>query len=237
MGRAVSFSSEVLRVSLEMVFAATAAGTAAVAWLAHRERQSIRGRRRVILEPVVPLFENAIFTSDGAGIPKLEGRYRDLHLKLDLIPDTMTIKRLPQLWLSVTAIKPLQITDAGIAILIRPSGADFYSLTEKMAEHLDPPPSLPWECLVRGETDKSALTLAKIAPEAARILADPKVKEIAATQRGVRIVTQLAEGKRGQHLLLRQCDFEGAELTPARLDALVTSLKKLLAALAPGSAS
>lgn len=222
--------------SLELVFAASAAGTAAVAWLAHRERQTIRGSRRLILEPVLALFDDPHVSTDGAGIPKLEGRYRDLDLKLELIPDTMTIKRLPQLWLSVTAIKPLPIANAGIAILIRPSGADFYSLTEKMTERLDPPSSLPWECLVRGETEKSASTLALIAPEAARILADPKVKEIAATKRGVRIIAQLAEGKRGQHLLLRQCDFEGASLSPELFEAIVANLESVLSTLAPMSA-
>lgn len=219
--------------SLELVLAAGAAGTTALAWLAHRERQTIRGRRRLILDPVVALFDDPHVTTDGAGIPKLEGHYRALDLKLDLIPDTMTIKRLPQLWLSVTAIQPLPIADAGIAILIRPSGADFYSLTERMSERFDPPPSLPWECLVRGETDKSEDTLARIAPEAGKILSDPKVKEIAATKRGVRIVTQLAEGKRGQHLLLRQCDFEGAALSPQLLDTIVSNLGKLLSGLAP----
>ncbi len=219
--------------SLELVLAAGAAGTTALAWLAHRERQTIRGRRRLILDPVVALFDDPHVTTDGAGIPKLEGHYRALDLKLDLIPDTMTIKRLPQLWLSVTAIQPLPIADAGIAILIRPSGADFYSLTERMSQRFDPPPSLPWECLVRGETDKSEDTLARIAPEAGKILSDPKVKEIAATKRGVRIVTQLAEGKRGQHLLLRQCDFEGAALSPQLLDKIVSNLGKLLSSLAP----
>lgn len=222
--------------SLELVVAAGAAGTAALAWLAHRERQTIRGRRRLILEPVVALFDPPRITTDGAGIPKLEGRYRGLDLKLDLIPDTMTIKRLPQLWLSVTALQPLNIAEAGVAILIRPSGADFYSLTEKMSERLDPPPSLPWESLVRGETDKSAATLGKIAPAAARILSDPKAKEIAATKRGVRIVYQLSEGKRGQHLLMRQCDFEGASLSPELLATLVNNLQSLLSTLATNPA-
>ncbi len=219
--------------SLELVFAASAAGLAGLAWLAHRERQTIVSRRRAILDPVAPLFGNPRIATDGAGIPKLEGRYRGLDLRIELIPDSMTIKRLPQLWLSVTALQPLPIAGAGVAILIRPSGADFYSLTEKMSERLVPPSSLPWENIVRGETGKSAATLAKLAPGAALILADPKVKEVAATKRGVRIVTQLAEGKRGEHLLLRQCDFEGAQLSPELLDSIVADLEKLLSSLAP----
>ena len=68
--------------SLELVFAAGAAGTTALAWLAHRERQTIRGRRRLILDPVVALFDDPHVTTDGAGIPKLEGHYRALDLKL-----------------------------------------------------------------------------------------------------------------------------------------------------------
>jgi hypothetical protein len=42
----------------------------------------------------------------------------------------------------------------------------------------------------------------------ASFLAEPSVKEITLTARGVRIVRQVAEGRRGEHLLLRQAVFD-----------------------------
>jgi hypothetical protein len=44
----------------------------------------------------------------------------------------------------------------------------------------------------------------------ARLLADPRVKEVTLTPKGARIVRQVAEGQRGEHLLLRQAVFGDA---------------------------
>ncbi|MEQ1715266.1 MAG: hypothetical protein ABL907_04655 [Hyphomicrobium sp.] len=225
------FGDAEFRVALELLYSAGAAGTTALALLARHERRLIKARRQLILDGVSSLFLAPTLTTDGAGFPKIEGVYGGRQLMLDLIPDTMTIRRLPQLWLSVTALTSIDAADAGLAILVRPSGADFYSLTERLPVTLTPPSVLPWECLVRGESDASARTLDCIAPAAGAILADPKVKEIAVTRRGLRIIYQLAEGRRGQHLLLRQCDFDGARLEPALLARLAGGLDALALAL------
>jgi hypothetical protein len=214
-----------------VLFAATAAGVTVLALLARHERHLVKSRRRLMLDGIEPLFSSASLTADGAGIPRIEGVYQRRRLTIDLIPDTMTIRRLPQLWVSVTALAPLPLQNKGIAVLVRPSGADFYSLTEHMEERFDPSASFPWECLVRGQTDAARATLDRVSPAVTAILADPKVKEIGVTSRGLRIVYQLAEGKRGQHLLLRQCDFEGARLKPELLERLCRDLDTLAASL------
>lgn len=220
-----------LGLPFEAMFVAGAAGVSALALLARHERNVVRARRELMLDPVRGSFVGANFGTDGSGIPKIEGLYRGRHLRVDLIPDTMTIRRLPQLWVSVTALKPLAAHDAGVAVLVRPSGADFYSLTEHMGERLEPPHGFPWECLVRGQSPASRSTLGRVAAAVARTLADAKVKEVAITDRGARIVYQLAEGRRGQHLLLRQCDFDQARLEPALLDRLTSDLDGIAAAL------
>lgn len=216
---------------IEVLYAAGAAGVTALAFLARHERLLIKARRQLVLDHVREAFTDAQLTTDGAGIPCIEGRYRGQLLRIEFIPDNMTIRRLPQLWVSVTALRPLELANAGLAVLVRPSGADFYSLTNHMHTHFDPPHGFPWECLVRGQSDRAAATLARIAPAAAGILADAKVKELAFTERGTRIVYQLAEGLRGKHLLLRQCDFEDARLEPELLDRLVGDLDALAGAL------
>lgn len=204
-----------------------ATGMVTVIALARREHRRRRAQHSAILDPVAGAFERSQMSVDATGLPRLEGMYRGQQLRLDVIPDTMTIRRLPQLWLSITSIQALPLAQAGLAVLVRPSGADYYSLTDRMAERFDPPAEFPPECLVRGETPSAVATLAKLARVAGRIFADPKVKEIAATRRGLRIVYQLAEGKRGHYLLLRQSEFEDARLLPATLDDLVAGLAAL----------
>ncbi len=221
--------------SLAWTLGTAAAIAAALAMLAGRERRALRAARSSILDAVEGQFSSAQLTTDDAGFPRLAGVINGRHLRLDLIPDTMTIRRLPQLWLAVTDVQPLPLVNRGVAILVRPSGADYYSLTERMTHRLDPPAGFPWESLVKGETAQSASTLERIRQTAAAVLADPKVKEIAVTQRGVRIVRQLAEGKRGDHLLLRQCAFDGARLDPLELKNLLAQLEHLSQALRDAS--
>ena len=220
--------------SLEITLAAAAAiaGCAAVAMLARHESLKLRARRASIFDTVASMFDTQAVAIDAAGFPRLEGRFDGRQLRLELIPDTMTIRRLPQLWLSATDVCDLPIEGRGLAILVRPSGADYYSLTEHMGERMNVPLEFPWECLIKGESAASAATLSLVRDAAARLLADARVKEIAATGRGVRIVRQLAEGKRGEHLLLRQSDFEDATVTPRDINGLAADLKELSSVLA-----
>jgi hypothetical protein len=219
-------------VSISVPFAVAAAGIVATTVLALQESRKLRASRSAILNPIKGLFNDQKLTFDGAGFPSLSGVLDGRQTRLELIPDTMTIRRLPQLWLSMTDVCDLPLAGSGVAVLVRPSGADYYSLTERMQEQLEVPASFPWECLIKGESTQSQKTLIGVSKVAARILADPRVKEFAITARGIRIIRQLAEGKRGDHLLLRQSAFAGAEVTPRDISELAADLTDLRNALA-----
>jgi hypothetical protein len=146
---------------------------------------------------------------------------------LDLLCDTMTIRRLPQLWMRATllAANPGR---PGFAILVRPSGmgSEFYSLTSTFEHRLAAPDGFPAEVLIRGDDGAEAL-LAELADTLHVILADPHVKEIAVTPRGVRILRQAGEGKRGDHLLLRQSVFEDTSVARQDLTAVLEQLEAI----------
>lgn len=165
----------------------------------------------------------------GDGFPRLTGRHHRFKAEVALIPDTMTIRRLPQLWLSVT-IKARLPVESGLAVLVRPSGNDFYSLTHALDFRLEPPASFPWEVCVRGEDERAGAVLEHLAPVLAGVLSDPRVKEIAITRNGCRIVRQGAEGRRGEHLLLRQAMFDHAAVAPQQLRAVIAELEQILTA-------
>ena len=147
-------------------------------------------------------------------------------MHVELFPDTMVLRRLPQLWVSVTLLDTL--TDVpSLAVLVRPSGYEFYSLTGRLTYSLDAPATLPQEILVRGSDARAEQLLWRLTPQLAASLADPQVKEVAITSKGLRVVRQAGEGRRGEHLLLRQAMFDAAEVPASDLARLLANLEAL----------
>ncbi len=120
----------------------------AVGAVAAREHRLVRAARRSLLEPCANVLEGARVRHGGDGFPSLVGSHRGRRVHVELIPDTMVIRRLPQLWLSVTLLDKLPDVPR-LAVLIRPAGYEFYSLTGSLTYPVEPPAGLPQEILIR----------------------------------------------------------------------------------------
>jgi hypothetical protein len=209
--------------SLTLIIAA--AGAAAVSYLAVRDHRAAVGARRGLLDDCTSALDRSVLTHASDGIPQLTGSHRGRGIQIQLLPDTMTMRRLPQLWLSTTLLDRNPGLP-GFAILVRHCGTEFYSLTPHFPRRLDAPRGLPYEVLIRGDAGAERL-LAELAPVLAGILEDKRVKEIAVTERGLRIVRQAGEGKRGEYLLLRQSVFENAAVPRGDLADVLDQLHAL----------
>ena len=151
-------------------------GLALIGFMARRDHAAQLEKRRDLLDQSAGLLERSSLNHGSDGFPKLEGRHRGRYIRAEFIPDTMTIKRLPQLWLSLSRIEP-QPGNSEFAILVRPSGTEFYSLTTGYEHRLEPPAGLPDEILVRGSRPSAQQHLNRVGPIIGKILTDPKVKE------------------------------------------------------------
>ncbi|MDP1640230.1 MAG: hypothetical protein Q8L61_04860 [Hyphomicrobium sp.] len=80
--------------------------------------------------------------------------------------------------------------------------------------------------LIRGDAEAEPL-LDELRATLDGILVDPRVKEIAVTPRGLRIIRQASEGKRGDHLLLRQSVFENAAVPRRDLASVLDQLQAI----------
>ena len=194
--------------------------------LAQRDHRRLRASRRDLLGPCAHLLAEPQILHGGDDFPRLEGRHDGAPVRVELIPDTMTIRRLPQLWLSVATCTPLPGI-SGFAALVRPNGNEFYALAHRYPVRLEAPEGLPREILINGESPEAQHLLDAIAPAAAAILADPRVKELAVTPKGIRIVRQAGEGRRGEHLLLRQAVFDDAHVGAPDLEAILAAAAAL----------
>lgn len=197
--------------SMTLLIAAT--GTAAVSYVAVRGHRAAIAARRGLLDQCVEALDCSALSHHEDGIPKLSGSHGGRGVLVDLILDTLTMRRLPQLWLSTTFIdQNPQLPRLGV--LVRHCGTEFYSLSSHFEHRFETPAGFPSEVVVRGDADAGGL-LAVLAPALSEILQDARVKEVAVTERGFRIVRQASEGKRGDHLLLRQPVFENAQVPRA----------------------
>jgi hypothetical protein len=206
------------------------AGT--LGYIAQRDHRRACQRRASLLNACADILDGSRLTHSGDGFPRLTGRYRGLAVDVRLICDNMTNRRLPQLWLQVTVLERRPDVEA-FAALVRPSGYEFYSLTGTFDHVIEPPPLFPEEIIMRGETSTAGRTFDRVAPAMAGILADPRVKEIAVTREGLRITSQSSEGRRGEHLLLRQAVFDNAEVPAELLEKSLAEIESLRALLGP----
>lgn len=198
----------------------------ALLWIGLRDHRARQQSRRGLLDECARLFDRYALTYGDDSFPRLSGRSGTRNMDVRLISDTMTIRRLPQLWLQVTMLE--QIPGAsGLAVLVRPSGYEFYSLTTGFHHVIEPPASFPQELIIRGKDARSVRLFEKLAPALSAVLADPRVKEIAVTSQGVRIIRQAGEGRRGDYLLLRQAVFDEAAVPADTLAAVLEQIVTL----------
>lgn len=209
--------------------------TGAFAWVGVRQHRRQKIKRRMLLDGCLPLFDTHDLTQGGDGFPRLKGTCAGRTIDVRLISDGMTIRRLPQLWLQVTELARLDSV-SGFSVLVRPSGYEFFSLTSRFHHVIKVPPQFPREVIIRGEDAVSVASFNALEKPIGDILDDPRVKEIAVTPRGLRIIRQTDEGRRGEYLLLRQATFDGTAVSAEVLADACRELETLRAAIDAGHA-
>jgi hypothetical protein len=202
----------------------------AVGLFAAREHRQVRSAQKSLLDRCAGTLVRHEIRHGGDGFPTLVGDFHGRRVIAELLPDTMVIRRLPQLWLSVTLLDTLGDMPS-LAVLVRPAGYEFYSLTNRLGFALDAPVTFPREVVVRGSDVRAEGLLRRLSPLLAASLSDPRVKEIAITHKGLRIIRQAGEGRRGEYLLLRQAVFDGAEVPASDVVGLIEELEALRSAI------
>src|SRR4051794_12105009 len=114
-----------------------------------RHVRRVAAERRTILDSVRTVLESSDLAQQGIDYPVLTGSYRGAPVTVALIADTLALRELPTLWLSVTRRQPLPLTGP-VDILLRPSTSDIVSPGERFpAQHPAPP---EWPAHIRVAT-------------------------------------------------------------------------------------
>lgn len=217
-----------------MAFAAVSLGWLSIRAL--RDHRMALAERSGLLDSITVLFSDVNIRLGRDAFPVLIGKLPDQRsVKIELIPDTLVFRRLPQLWLQVTLAETDIQRRPSIGALARPTGAEFYSIVHELPQWIDPPQAdVP--LLVRGDGKATAAQIECVSALFRSLFSDPTVKEAAITPRVVRLTRQAAQGDRGSHLILRQTRFPIGAISPEQVKAAIADAE-ILRQVLPGERS
>ncbi len=197
----------------------SAIAAAVLAWMYRRNRRSLASLRGAIFAPAYELFDSYRVTQAGIAYPELSGVYRGHAFHVDAVVDTLTVRKLPVLWLRVSLLAPLP----GLAtfdVLVRSHNVEFYSPSAELPHRLEPRPGWPADAMIRTDNAGRLPDLA-VLDRHIEVFSTPATKELLVTPKGVRIVHLLDQAKRAEYLVLRQADFAGPQVARDLLRALM----------------
>ena len=154
----------------------------AAGYALYRRGRTASAERAGMLRPCEDLLAKPVHGRDPTGFGTLAGRFLGMPVEIRVIPEALAFRRLPQLWLSVSVHHATGVRGT-IDILRRVVGAEFYAPADNLPARYNVPEGWPGETLVRGSLGAAPL-LARASGTIATILAEPRVKEVAAHASG-----------------------------------------------------
>lgn len=200
------------------------AGTALIAalwrlWTVGRPR---RARMAALLDPSRPLFDPCEISLTESGFPRLAGRHGGHSFDVQLVNDTLNMRKLPTLWLLVTLRTPLP----GIAtfdMMMRPRGIEYFSRFRDLAVQVTPEAGFPEDVAIRTD-DPQRMPPQEIIRHHLALFDDGRAKELVISPNGLRIVWLVEEANRGRYLIFRDSDMSQAQVLPRDVQMLMDYL-------------
>ena len=191
---------------------------------------SRRARERTgYLDACLPLFTNPIQAVAETGFARVSGRYRGQMFDIQLVPDSLNVRKLPCLWLLVT-LPEATAQSATFDVMLRATGAETFSRFRALPDQIAVPKGFPDDCTIRTDAPQAMPDPGMIGRYLTGLDA-ARLKELIVAPTGLRVVWLAEEADRGRYLLFRDAEMGAAPLSPAMLTPLMDGLCDLWAGL------
>jgi hypothetical protein len=202
----------------------------AVAWLCWQSIGSAAARARAragYLDACAPLFSGVIKGVAETGFARLSGQYRGQTFDVQVVPDSLSVRKLPVLWLLVTLPEKLPVRGT-FDVMMRATGLETFSGFARLEDQIAAPAGFPADCSIRTDAPDDLPDSAVIGRYLAG-LDKARLKEVVVAPTGVRVVWLAEEADRGGYLLFRDAEMGRVALQPAVLQPLMDGLCDLWA--------
>lgn len=210
---------------LALLAAATLLIALWLAWSTYSASRRRRAARSGFFTGVAPLFDSFTTRIEPTGFPRVRAASGGHTFDLQAIPDSLTFRKLPTLWVMLTLPEVLPVA-ATLNIMVRPTGQEAFSNFARMPHSLACPPYLPDGTGLRSD-NAAALPPENLIARHAAIFADPRVKELVISPKGLRLVIMGDEAERGRYLIFRDAEVGLVPLSPQRMTPLIDTLLAL----------
>lgn len=190
-----------------------------------RETRARRADRAGYFDAVKSLFDGGETRLQPTGFPRMTGRRQGLAFDLQAIPDTLTFRKLPALWVLITLPEPMPL-QATLNLMARPSGNEPFTRFATLPQSLPTPPVLPDHVIIRTDAADRA-PLVDLITAHADLFDDRQIKELVLSPKGLRIVILAEEADRGRFLIFREAEMGRTPLSPTRLAPILDRLATL----------
>ena len=208
---------------LGALVAAAGAVLALLMWRTAKAGARRKASRAGFLDACKPLFEGGSTTTAATGFPRMTARYKGHSFDLQVVPDTLTYRKLPALWLLVTLPVPLSVV-ATFDMMMRPTGIEPFSRFQALSQQITPPPGFPEAAMIR--SDGGALPPEALLRRHLGFFDQDRAKEMVISPKGVRLVWLTEEADRTRYLIFRDAEMGQEPLAPA---VLLPMLDRLIA--------
>lgn len=208
-----------------------------VLWQARGLRSASAARRAAragFLDACRGLLTDTRTRIEPDGFARVAGTRGGARLDLRVVPDTLTTRKLPALWLLATLTEP-QPLRATWHLMLRPRGVETFSAFDRLPRLLPPQAGLPLDSALRTDA-ASGLPPAALA-RAVDALGEDRLKEVVLSPRGLRLTVLLEEAHRGRYLIFRDAEMGLRPLPPETLRPLLDALLALREDPEPGRLS
>jgi hypothetical protein len=197
-----------------------------VLWLAVRRATTLRATARAgYFGAVAEMFEGVASRAEPSGFARMAGTWGGRRFDLQAVPDTLTYRKLPTLWVMLT-LTEAQPARGEMHIMARPGQNDTFSRFGQMPVSVALPPGFPEYCALHCD-DAACLPPQEFVAAQAALFANPVVKELVISPKGLRLVLLADEAERGRYLLFRDAEMGRVPLDPDGLVPHLTALCRL----------
>ncbi len=186
-----------------------------VAGYLRRERRGREARRAAYLSDCARLFQETVLATAPTGFARLSGRHDGDLWDIQVVPDTLTLRKLPALWVLVSLPQALPITGT-VDLMLRPTGVETFSNFGQLPVQIAVPPGFPPDCAIRTDAPGWVPGAGALREVLGAVDGD-RLKEVLITPKGVRLVFLAEEADRGRYLIFRDSEMGRQALSPARV--------------------
>jgi len=205
---------------------ASAAAVGALVFFLLRREQAARARwRAAYLSAVAVLFAARREVVQPSGFPRLAGLHEGAEFDIQVVPDTLSLRKLPALWVIVSLPGALPMR-ATVDVMLRPTGMESFTNFSQLPVQVPVPAGFPEDCAIRTDAP-GAVPFEGALREVLGAVDQDLLKEMLVTPKGVRLVFLAEEAHRGRYLIFRDAEMGRVPLSPARLAPFLAAAKGL----------